>query len=388
MEPLSPHGMLPSPDHDEHALQAFVGSLRKHLASRIAPGVATVYQRRVLPRFRARQQRDPADRHEIRRAMEQDGYYMFWSALQRRSQELMWESLADTIEREHGELVSRYRGFATSEDRLGSLTLDPSLQIPRYHTAVDIHLQPGGYHSDFVADDIAAGALYDTALPIYLSGAMGPENDLLGRTLVDYLRRSRPDFRPLRILDMGCAIGNSSLTWARMFPQAEVHAIDVGAPVLRYAHARAESMGVALHFSQQNAEATTFEDASFDLVVSHIMLHETSRRALPRILAESHRLLRPGGLMLHLEIPRGGDAFEQFMYDWETYNNNETFSSYLTDVDLPQLARQAGFPEHACSLDKALVAMTAEQKNYGQQEFSWPVLVGERDEAGVSRRRA
>ena len=54
-------------------------------------------------------------------------------------------------------------------------------------------------------------------------------------------------------------------------------------------------MGAAIHFSQQNAEKTDFADGSFDLIVSHIFLHETSRTAVDNILAECRRLLKPGG---------------------------------------------------------------------------------------------
>ncbi|MCL6753034.1 methyltransferase domain-containing protein [Nostoc sp. CCCryo 231-06] len=61
------------------------------------------------------------------------------------------------------------------------------------------------------------------------------------------------------------SIGNSTLPYVDGFPDAEVHAIDVGAPMLRYAHARAESLGKRVHFSQQNAEQTNFPDESFDL---------------------------------------------------------------------------------------------------------------------------
>ena len=78
-----------------------------------------------------------------------------------------------------------------------------------------------------------------------LNGALGPENNLTGDTLVAYLREKHPDFKPQRIVDMGCAIGNSTVVWGRAFPKAELHGIDVGAPVLRYAHARAESPGHA-----------------------------------------------------------------------------------------------------------------------------------------------
>ena len=118
-----------------------------------------------------------------------------------------------------------------------------------------------------------------------------------------------------RILDMGCAIGNSTLPWSKAFPEAEIHGIDVGAPVLRYAHARAEAKDAGIHFSQQNAERTDFPDESFDLIVSHIMLHETSHSAMPRIFAECKRLLKPGGVMLHLEIPSGADPYASFMMD-------------------------------------------------------------------------
>lgn len=36
------------------------------------------------------------------------------------------------------------------EKTLGNLRLAPALQIPKYHTAVDIHCQPGGYHTEFL----------------------------------------------------------------------------------------------------------------------------------------------------------------------------------------------------------------------------------------------
>ena len=208
----------------------------------------------------------------------------------------------------------------------------------------DIHIQPGGYHTDQVADDITAGALYETGLQMYMAGAWGPEGDFLGHMLCNGMHSIWPDFQPKRILDMGCGAGNSTLPWGKAFPDAEVHAIDVGAPMLRYAHTRAESLGVAVHFSQQNAECTDYDDGSFDLVVSHIMLHETSKKALPRIFAETRRLLRSGGRMLHFDIPRGDTLFDQFMHDWESYNNNESFARCMTDIDLVAEAVKGGWP--------------------------------------------
>jgi len=316
MPAFKQHPMVPQTNHDEQARQDFVSALRGHLSGRLMPGAYQVYAARVEPAFRSKHGRSPKDEHEVRHAMTEDPYYQFWSAMQRRSQELLWESVIDPTERQLPELIDRARtlGKRGRGKRRGTLRLDPKLVVPKYHTAADIHLQPGGYHTDFTADDVAAGAVYDKGINLYMGGALGEENNLTGDTLLAYVREKHPSLQLHSILDLGCAIGNSTVVWARAFPKARVHGIDVGAPVLRYAHARAQALGVPVDFSQQNAERTDFADGSFDLVLSHIVLHETSKSALTRVLAECRRLLKPGGLMLHLEIPRGRTDIEKFMH--------------------------------------------------------------------------
>jgi ubiquinone/menaquinone biosynthesis C-methylase UbiE len=380
MQTFIQHDMLPRPDHDEQARQDFVTSLRGHLSGRIMPGAYRVYQSRVEPAFKAQHGRTPADQEEVRQVMTKDSYYQFWSAMQRRSQEMLWESVIDPTERQLPQLIGRagkLSGRKLAKGRRGSLRLNPALNVPRYHTAADIHLQPGGYHTDFTADDVAAGVVYDQGINLYMGGALGPENNLTGDTLLAYIQEKHPDFKPRRILDIGCAIGNATLVWARAFPDAEVHGIDVGAPVLRYAHARAQAFGVPVHFSQQNAEHTEFEAGSFDLVISHIVLHETSKSALVRILRECHRLLRPGGLMLHLEIPRGKTVIEKFMHNWESYNNNETFCRYMTDIDLKAEALKGGFADARTRTDEFIPHMDVAQMNY-TEHFFWKILAAHR----------
>jgi SAM-dependent methyltransferase len=380
MSAFNQHQMLPQPTHDELARQDFVTSLRGHLSGRIMPGAYRVFQARVEPAFKAKHGRPPADPEEVRQVMTRDSYYQFWSAMQRRSQEQLWESVIDPTERQLPQLVERADKLGKrklARGRRGSLKLDPTLEIPRYHRAVDIHLQPGGYHTDFRPDDVAAGVVYDKGINLYMGGALGPENNLMGDTLVAYLREKHPQFRPARVLDMGCAIGNSTLVWARDFPKAEVHGIDVGAPVLRYAHARAQALGVPAHFSQQNAEHTSFQAGSFDLVISHIMLHETSKSALVNVLRECHRLLRPGGLMLHLEIPRGKTVIEKFMHNWESYNNNETFCRYMTDIDLAAEAVKGGFDPAKARVDEFVPNLDVAQMNY-TEHFFWKILAATR----------
>jgi ubiquinone/menaquinone biosynthesis C-methylase UbiE len=376
MSSFKRHAMVAATNHDEQARQNFVTAFRGYLSGRVMPGAYRIYQNRVEPAFVKAHARPPADQEEVRQWMTRDPYYQFWSALQRRSQEILWDSVIDPTERQWSSLLAKSRqlaGKARGSRTRGSLHIDPQLQVPRYHTAADIHLQPGGYHTDFTADDVAAGAIHDQGINIYMNGALGPENNLTGDTLVAYLQEKQPDFRPQRMVDLGCAIGNSTVVWGRAFPKAELHGIDVGAPVLRYAHARAESLGVPIHFRQQNAEQTDFETGSLDLVVSHIMLHETSKSALVRIMKECHRILRPGGLMLHLEIPRGKDVIEKFMHNWESYNNNETFCRYMTNIDLAAEAVKGGFAADKTRVDEFVPKLDVAQMNY-TEHFFWKIL--------------
>ena len=337
------HDAAPFASLDESARQDFVVSLRQHLTGVTGRGNYLVYKSRLEPVFVKQNGRPPNGAEEVRALMTSDPYYQFWSAAQRSSQEMIWDAVIDTVERNLPETIAKTK---VPQPR-GSLILDPNLAIPRYNDVYDIHLQPGGYHTEQTEDDVAAGAIYDLGVPLYGMGGMGPENNYCGDTLLNYLRPFDPKRRPRRILDLGCAIGNSTVPWAKAFPDAEVHGIDLAAPCLRYGHLRANTLGQSIHFSQQNAEYLNYEDNFFDIVSSALLLHETSRSAVGRILQETYRVLKPGGVMVHLDgfgIPGNGPLTE-FLELWEVYNNNERFLLTLRSMDIVGLCRELGFDD-------------------------------------------
>lgn len=337
------HAMLPKTTQDELARQEFVQSLKLHIFRNLSPGNKVIYEKLAKPKFEQEHQRPPQNRYEIREVMEDEPYYRWTGVLKRISQEMLWDAINTSVERQLPELIELAKDKG---NELGTLTLDPNFSTPTYQKAVDIHCMPGGYHSEFTADDITAGAVYDRGTYVYGVGWLGPLNDDMGLSIVqNYLLPEYPDFRPRKILDMGCSVGHSTLPYVDAYPDAEVHAIDIGASMLRYGHARAESLRKRVHFSQQNAEHTNFADQSFDLVVSHILLHEIPPPAVRKVMQECYRLLAPGGMMLHVEAPlyRHMDAYTQFVFDWETANNNEPFWSAVRDLDLVALATEAGF---------------------------------------------
>ncbi|MCE4552896.1 class I SAM-dependent methyltransferase [Roseateles cellulosilyticus] len=351
------HPMLPRATHDEAARQEFSKSLKQFVQQALLPGLQPVFEHRVAKDFEKTHGHAPKNRRDIRRAMEPDPYFQHYAALNRISQEAMWNSVIDSVERQLPELIDNARKFSASTE--AKLRIDAGFVPPRYVTALDIHCMPGGYASEVTAEDVSVAALYDRGAYLYGMGFAGPLNDDMGRSVCNYVKRNLPDFKPRRILDMGCTVGHSTLPYKTLFPDAEVWGIDVGGPVVRYAHARAAALGVEVNFAQMNAEATDFEDGYFDLIVSHILLHETSGKAMPRIVRECHRLLSPGGYVIHADLPPFDlmSPFTQFILDNETWYNNEPFWGAMREIDQIKLAVDAGFPADSVKFATAPMAI-------------------------------
>ncbi len=325
---------------DERGRARFVTELRRLVSHELAAGLRQSFERDVPERER-RHARNGEDVHLLARSLEA---FHFYSALRVAAQDMVYQSVCAPIERQRDALAGRAADLAR-ERPLGSLTLDPTLAIPRSVSAIDIHLMPGSYTRDEGADDLTAGAVYDNRLQVTSMGLMGRNLDDIGQSIASYVRAQDPDFQPRQILDLGCTIGHNTGAWKDVFPQAEVHGIDVAAPCLRYALARARAQDRAIHFHQMNATALRFADASFDVVFSSMFLHELPRRDIASVFREAHRVLRPGGLMLHMELPpnRSLEPFDQFYLDWDSFYNNEPFYKPYRDQNPRTLCRVAGF---------------------------------------------
>jgi ubiquinone/menaquinone biosynthesis C-methylase UbiE len=338
------HGVFPQVRHDEAARFNFLANLNKAMAG-FSAGNKLAYDNRVLPVFRAENGRDPKDRFEIRHAMNRDPWHRYWSALKRNSMEMRQQNGRSMVLRQLDELDARARQYNEGRE---TLILNPDVAVPRYQAAIDIHCMPGSYHGEERLGDVSAGANYDCGIFATTGGGLGALSDGGGQALVDWIKRERPGWTPKCILDLGCTIGHNIVPLALAFPDCEVIAIDTAAPSLRYGHARAQSLGAYnLKFVQMNAEALDFPDGHFDWVQTTMYLHELSGKALPKVIKEGVRVLGDGGLMLHLEQPQYSDEmplYEQFIRDWDAFNNNEPFWSAMHALDLKSIMVDAGLP--------------------------------------------
>jgi SAM-dependent methyltransferase len=336
----SSHEMFPEATAEEQAQQNFIKSLRVFSTSNFHAANKSLLNEKVLPRYREQNGSLDIGRRDVRKALDVEPEHQWWSSMMRTTQEMLYDTVGPSIARQLDELCDR---ATTLKGERGSLNLDPGLEVPRYATALDYHCKPGNYHTELRSDDVYAGAEFDRTFRLFSMGGLGPDLDDGGHSLIAWLKNNYPDFEPTRILDMGCTVGHSTGAYSIHYPDAELHAIDHAAPCLRYGHARAVAMGKTIHFSQRLAEDTGFEDESFDLIVSHALMHETTRKAIREIFRECHRLLKPGGVMVHLDGISQDDIYEKYYSEWMAHYNNEPYLGTVQDEDFNEICTQAGF---------------------------------------------
>ena len=336
---------------DERARQEFVSCLRGYILVDMATTMNRRYEEKVAPQFEQEHKRLPDDGPEVHKAMKSDLYFKFYSSVRYNAQEMVWRSVIPVVERNLDGLIGQAKALRDDQGRTsGSVSLDSEIQIPRNVSEIEVHLAPGCYHTEYAPDDVAAGAIYDNGLNIFAANMMGGNLDDIGESMSNYVRLKYPDFHPQKILDCGCTIGHNSAAWARTFAEAEVHAIDVSAPLLRYGNARAQSQGVAVQFEQMNATALQFDDESVDVVFSSMFLHELPLKDIHAFMAEAYRVLKPGGLFLNMELPPNDQMkpYDSFYLDWDCYYNQEPFYKCFRDQNYEELCRNAGFKQDQC----------------------------------------
>lgn len=353
----------------ELSRQGFVSALRKHIMVDLASEMRGDYESNVKPSHAAKTGAEPSTPRDVKKAMETRTRYRMWSSLRYNAQEMVWASVQHGVERALPEMIDLAKGAAAMNPAGGSLRLDPQLEIPRYVSALDVHLMPGCFHTEHTQHDVAQGAVQVAGGDVFRGGFRHRKGNPggVGESIAHYLKLKHPEFNPQRILDLGCNTGKNLFPYLDVFPDAEAHGIDVGAPLLRYGHAVASHEGRPVHFSQQNAEHLDFEDDSFDIVTSSFFLHELPVKSTQAIFKEAHRVLKPGGLMVHMELPPNSevDPYYAFYLDWDAgSNNNEPFYAEFRNQDVLEICSEAGF-----QAEKSLKFLIPNYSSFGCDKF-------------------
>ncbi len=318
-------------NREANAFQEFIMEARTWWAIELFP--------RLREEYEVRKQLAANEGHEVRtvddvaRLFSRSTTYQYFCWLERHVQRFKYSSsrwgLVAELAREPDVAAAR---LAAADQ--GRLQLDPTFRVPAYYAAHDIHQHPGNLHSDPLA-----GLVYEASA---LSIHPGTRKNELHERFVDVVRREASG-ELKTVLDMGCGFGKSAVPLARAFSQAEVIGVDVSAPCLKLAAADATAAGIRnIRFVQADARHTGLAPGRFDLVTSTMLLHELPEEAVKETLAETARLLAPGGVSIHLDF-RAEDPFWQFIFYGHSVRNNEPFMEPLMRMDLAAAYREAGF---------------------------------------------
>jgi ubiquinone/menaquinone biosynthesis C-methylase UbiE len=339
------------PTHNEIARSRYVGALLNHAMMTLRYAVWDEYKANVEPVFRKKHGRPARTGKEIFHAVKGNTFFRTYSSIRYNAQEMGPHAAQPVVERVIPQLNAAAARVPDTDPSGGTLRLNPAIAYPRYLTGMDAHLTPGGYWSEHAGPGDVSQALMLQGRR--LSGpAVNPKRDFgnVGLAVGTWLARRFPDFAPRRMLDLATQEGKQLYAYRDIFPGVALYGVDIAAPSLRYGHAMAAFKGVPIHFSQQNAEAMDFPDGHFDLIVSSFFLHEISVPATKRVLAECFRLLAPGGIVAHMELPphKSCDPLVNFTFDWDSRYNNEPHYAHYRSQDPTALLVAAGFRRAAC----------------------------------------
>jgi ubiquinone/menaquinone biosynthesis C-methylase UbiE len=106
------------------------------------------------------------------------------------------------------------------------------------------------------------------------------------------------------VLEIGSGSGAMASELVRHFPDVRLTATDYDESMVEAARARLREFGERVDVQRADATQLPFPDASFDGVVSFIMLHHVID--WEKALAEAVRVLRPNGRMLGFDLLASG----------------------------------------------------------------------------------
>ena len=146
--------------------------------------------------------------------------------------------------------------------------------------------------------DRMAGTWWDEAGFLHTLAALNPARfGYMRRVIVEELGLAPAG---LQVLDIGCGGGLLAEEFARL--GCNVTGVDPSEESLAAARTHAAGQGLAIGYRRALGEALPFGEASFDVVYCCDVLEHV--HDLPQVIAETARVLRPGGTYLYDTINR------------------------------------------------------------------------------------
>ena len=133
----------------------------------------------------------------------------------------------------------------------------------------------------------------------------------------------------IKIADLGCGTGIITAKLAQAFPQARLLGIDIADSMIQYAqNSFAEEKN--LNFITADADNLPFENNSFDIIFSNLMLQWSLN--LKNTFAELRRVLKPQGSLIFSTL--GPGSLNELRSAWAKVDGYQHVSSFVSKNQL------------------------------------------------------
>jgi len=225
-----------------------------------------------------------------------------------------------------------YQVFSPEIDQTG---------YPSYYLQ-NFHYQTNGYLSELSAN------LYDLQVELLFNGVA----DAMRRRILKPLKEGLAEFREIpssqiRVLDVACGTGRSLKFIRATLNKASLYGVDLSPTYLRKANQLLlEEAGRLPQLLQANAENLPYVDNYFQAVTSVFLFHELPPAARQNVIAESFRVLSPGGTLVICDAFQKSDSpeFEALMDNFPVIFHEPYFRHYTED-NLEERLTNVGFTD-------------------------------------------
>jgi len=208
-------------------------------------------------------------------------------------------------------------------------------RYPAYYRRT-FHWQTDGYFSEHSAE------MYELGVELLFRGTA----DVMRRQVIPPITRfvrAAGGAHRVRLIDVACGTGRVLHQLWRTHPAMRLWGVDLSPAYVRTARKRLAEVD-ELAIAVENAEALPFADGTFDVATSVYLFHELPRNARRNVVAELHRIVRPGGLVVIEDSAQLSESAEiaSALREFPREFHEPFYADYLGD-DLAVLLEEAGF---------------------------------------------
>ena len=128
------------------------------------------------------------------------------------------------------------------------------------------------------------------------------------------------------VLDLGCGTGTLAIMVKQLQPSAEVVGLDADPEMLKVAKYKSSHQNAPVKFDVGFTNKLPYPDASFDRILSSIMIHHLKTPDKETTAREVFRVLKPGGQLHIIDFGKPytwyGKLLGPFLHGFEEANDN------------------------------------------------------------------